>query len=207
MRATPGWVRLLRLSFVVLTLVTIGIQTWQSVVVRGFPITNLFSFFTVQSNLIAAAVLLWGALAPPAPARVRGAAVLYLSLTGIVYGLLLADLQADLQTMSPWIDTVLHRLMPLVMLVDWLADPPQVRLSVRSALIWLAYPLLYVLYTLVRGPFADWYPYPFLNPALSGGYPGVFAYCIVIALGVLVFAWLVVQIGNRLRLTTTPVRV
>ena len=34
---------------------------------------------------------------------------------------------------------------------------------------WLIFPIVYVVYSLVRGPIADWYPYPFLDPNLDGG--------------------------------------
>jgi hypothetical protein len=30
-----------------------------------------------------------------------------------------------------------------------------------------------MLYSLIRGPIADWYPYPFLNPDENEGYLGV----------------------------------
>ena len=53
--------------------------------------------------------------------------------------------------------------------------------SFRGGLIWLAYPLVYVVYSLIRGHVVDWYPYPFLDPG-PRGYTGVIQSGIGIAL-------------------------
>jgi len=202
--STRWWVRGYRAVFAALTLVAVAAQLSRSVS-AGFPAANFFSFFTIESNLFAAAVLLWGASGDadrrPAPVvdLVRGAATLYMGITGVVYGLLLAGYQQELQTTLPWVDIVAHRVMPLVLVADWLIDPPRRRLDLRRALVWLAYPLLYAAYSLIRGPLARWYPYPFLDPARVGGYGVVALYCLGIAAGALLFAWIVVAIGTRRR--------
>ena len=206
---TPGWIRIYRALFAVLALVAIVWQFSRGGTGPGSRPANFFSYFTIESNLFAAAVFLWGASgdADRRPASVvsliRGAAVLYMSVTGVVYGLLLNGYQQELQTTIPWVNTVVHQLMPLVLVADWLLDPPRDRLTIRRALIWLAYPLLYAVYSLIRGPIAGWYPYPFLNPDHVGGYGVVALYCVGIAIGTLLFTWLVVVTGRRLRLMMT----
>jgi hypothetical protein len=95
---------------------------------------------------------------------------------------------------------VLHRVIPVVMVADWLIDPPRAALELRRALIWLVYPLLFAAYSLMRGPIVGWYPYPFLDPAQVGGYGVVALYCLGIAAGALLFTWLVVSVGGTLRL-------
>ena len=144
---------------------------------------NFFSFFTIESNILAAAVLLYGAARPALVGRaqtsilVRGAAVLYMTVTFIVYGVLLSGYQEELQTTIPWVDTVVHRVLPIVMILDWIIDPPDNALTWRRALpFWLVPPAAYLVYSLIRGPIVDWYPYPFLNPDEVGGYAGVAAY-------------------------------
>lgn len=203
---TPGWMRIYRALFAMLALVAIAWQFSRGGTGPGARAANFFSYFTIEGNLFAAVVFLWGASgdADRRPASVvslvRGAAVLYMSVTGVVYGLLLDGYQQELQTTLPWVNTVVHQVMPLVLVADWLLDPPRGRLTVRRALIWLAYPLLYAAYSLIRGPIADWYPYPFLDPDRVGGYGVVALYCVGIALGTLLFAWLVVIAGRCLRL-------
>jgi hypothetical protein len=61
----------------------------------------------------------------------------------------------------------------------------------RWSLIWLAYPVLYLVYSLVRGAFVDWYPYPFINPVTSG-WPNLIGIGFTIALGSLLLTWLLV---------------
>ncbi|WP_323119834.1 Pr6Pr family membrane protein [Burkholderia alba] len=169
----------------------------------GFRLSNFFSYFTQLSNLYAAAVLLAGAwliARPPAPRleSARGAAVLYMSITGIVYELLLAHADSILHTTPPYTNWILHRIMPVVVLLDWLYVAPLVRLRGSHVLRWLAFPIAYLVYTLVRGPLVDWYPYPFVDPR-THGYMNVVWHCGAITLGGIAFAALVVWLGNRPR--------
>jgi len=98
----------------------------------------------------------------------RGAATLYMVTTGIVFAVLLSGLEAGVLTAVPWDNTVLHYIMPIVLIVDWLVDPPKARIAFKKALVWMIFPITYVVYTLVRGHYAAWYPYPFLNPDTKG---------------------------------------
>ncbi len=200
------WVRGYRLFFALLTIATVAYNFWANLDREDFSAVNYFSFFTIQSNLIGAAVFLIGAssLAPNPPTRtwdlVRGGAVIYLALTFFVYGILLSGLEGALQTRLPWVNAVLHQIFPVVVVADLLIRPLAHRLSFRQSLIWTIYPLAYLAYSLIRGPIANWYPYPFLNPDESGGYLGVAAYCVVILIGFLAFSALIVWISNHLRL-------
>ncbi|HST67738.1 MAG TPA: Pr6Pr family membrane protein [Mycobacteriales bacterium] len=158
---------------------------------------NFFSFFTVQSNVLAVVVLLVSGVADPRSERwafVRGAVTLYLVITGIVYAALLSDV--DVQLAAPWTDSVLHRIVPIMMLVDWLLLPPWTRASRARALTWLAFPLAYFAYSLLRGPIADWYPYPFLDPR-PHGYDHVLGYAVVLALGMALLALAVRRIAAQ----------
>jgi len=118
--------------------------------------------------------------------------------TGVVYGLLLSGYTAELDTAVIWVNNVVHRIMPVVMVLDWLVDSPRTALTLRRALVWLVFPLAYLAYTLVRGPIVDWYPYPFLDPDWpdGGGYPGVAIASVGIAVGVVAFSWVVVRVGE-----------
>ena len=61
-------------------------------------------------------------------------------------------------------------------------------------------PAAYLVYSLIRGPIVDWYPYPFLNPDEVGGYGGVAAYAVGIAALAALGTWVIVWIGHRVRL-------
>ncbi len=199
------WIRVYRMAFGVLTLVAIAYQAGDLADQGAFRPGNFFSFFTIQSNLFAAVVLLWGATRDPErrdPAAVdlvRGAATLYLSITGIVVAVLLSGMQEGLAVPVVWVDDVVHQIIPIVMVADWLIVPPTTRIAPRRVLIWIVYPLLYATYSLLRGTIVDWYPYPFLNPDHAGGYGVVALYVVGLTVSSLLVGWLVVFVGNRLR--------
>ncbi len=91
---------------------------------------NFFSFFTIQSNLVAAVALLVVGLRASRPRSLRlealrGASTLYMAITGVVFAVLLSNIQEDLQLTLPWVNTVLHQVMPIVLVLDWLLDPPR----------------------------------------------------------------------------------
>ncbi|MFI5005639.1 MAG: Pr6Pr family membrane protein [Solirubrobacterales bacterium] len=159
---------------------------------------DYFSYFTELSNLLAAGIFLAGALRPresrsPAFELLRGAAVLYMLTTGIVYAALLSGAHDS----SPWANTVLHQVMPIAVALDWLIDPPRSPLEPRrAALRWMAFPALYIAYTLLRGPLAHWYPYFFVSPHHPGGYLRVAVNCVAIALGQVAMALAIVAVGN-----------
>lgn len=167
----------------------------------GSPVANFLSYFTIESNILAGLVLVATGLMPLTARpgwwdRLRGAATLYMVTTGLVYNTLL--LNVDVGDLAPWANNVLHRVIPLVMLADWLIAPPRQRIERRTALLWLIFPILYCAYSLIRGPSADFYPYPFLDPRLDGGYGRVAIFIVVLAVVIFGLALLVAWAGNRM---------
>ena len=77
------------------------------------------------------------------------------------------------------VNSAMHQVTPAVLLVDWVCFPPWSRATYRAALGWLAFPLVYLAYSLSRGAAVDWYPYPFLDPRHPGGYGRVAAFAVV----------------------------
>lgn len=162
---------------------------------------QFFSYFTIESNLIAVVVLILSAL-PPANktqreriALLRGSSSLNMIVVGIVFSLLLAGLEGNL-TAAPWTNISLHYIMPAFVAFDWIMDLPKTRIAFRSALVWMIFPTVYLTYSLIRGHFVGWYPYPFLNPT-EQGYPGVAVTCIGIALGATLLTWMLARFTGR----------
>jgi hypothetical protein len=198
----------LRAGFAILALVAIAAQMLDLADRGVLNPVNFFSYFTIESNLIAVAALLWAAAAAAARSGpnprldfFRGAATTYMTVTFVVFALLLAD--TDVDTAIVWVDRVLHRVIPIVLMADWLIDPPAVRIDLRRAWWWLIYPLAWVAYTMIRGAIVGTYPYPFLDPA-NGGYGAVAIYSVAILVGMLLFIYAIVWIGNAMRARGSP---
>lgn len=184
----------------IMGLIAIIVQMTHGLRYNGLILSNFFSFFTIQSNILIVAVLVIGAIVStkqfysPQFQLVRGAVTTYIMTTGIVYFLFLRGMEAELQTTIPWVNFVLHTLLPLYALFDWLAAPSRNLISFRRMWLWILYPLAYLVYTLVRGPLVDWYPYPFLDPRISG-YGQVLISSIFITILILLCSLIV--IGSR----------
>ncbi len=168
---TEWWIRAYRLGFGVLGVVALLWIPVRNIDSATFSLTNYLSYFTIESNILGVIVLLVGGLlAPPGPRwqTFRGAVTLYMLITMVVYAVLLAGI--DVMLTDKWINDVEHRLIPVVLLLDWLLVPMTTRLRPTLELIglWLIFPVVYGVYCLIRGPIVDWYPYPFIDPRVQG---------------------------------------
>jgi FAR-17a/AIG1-like protein len=176
----------------------LGVATIATAAVNGHDLANFFSFFTIESNILAVVALLVGAVSDPRSERwafFRGGATLYMVITGIVYAVLLAHQDVGLTT--AWINDVLHRVMPLAMIADWALFGPWPRISYPGATRWLAVPAVYAVYSLIRGAINDWYPYPFLDPRHHAGYGRVAAIAALLAVVMALLAAVTNWIARR----------
>ena len=157
----------------------------------GTRLVRLFSYFTIQSNIlaaIAAGMLLWR---PDRRGRVfavlRLDALLCIAVTGIVYHAVLAGLQ-ELTPSGALANLMLHTVVPVGTVVAWLVVGPRPRLSPAVVGWSLVYPLGWIAYTFVRGALVDWYPYPFLDVATVGYGEALGATALVLAIAVVLVA-------------------
>jgi hypothetical protein len=164
---------------------------------RSGVFINFFSFFTIDSNVGAVVVFAIGAVClirnegdPRWFALLRASITTYMAVTFVVYNLLLRGIELPQGTTVPWSNEILHVVAPLLIVLDWFFAPGRRRLDWKDLRVIIAFPIVWVIYTLIRGPLAydeighkpTWYPYPFLNPALSPeGYWSVLFYVILIA--------------------------
>lgn len=179
----------------------VSLQFWTATEVRDLAtsITNFFSFFTIQSNVatavafaIGAVLLLRGgadAVDPRWYGVLRACVTTYMVTTGVVYNLLLRGVELPQGSTLGWSNEVLHVVVPILALVDWLFAPGRRRLGWGTVGVIVLYPIVWIVYTLIRGPFIfndltgalGWYPYPFLNPLGEGGYGTVALWSALIA--------------------------
>ncbi|MEV4612727.1 Pr6Pr family membrane protein [Kitasatospora sp. NPDC049258] len=143
-------------------------------------------YFTIESNVIVlgyfASAVYWmvrrGTVDAPAP-RLRGAATLYITITGLVAHVLLnhganplPGLGSGPEQLQNWSSFLLHYTTPVLVLADWLCLKPRNASRWRDLPLWLAFPLGYAVVTEVRAAlfpsFPLKYPYFFLDPTTEG---------------------------------------
>lgn len=171
----------------------------------GSNVTNFLSFFTVDSNILSAVLLIVGAVLLARKGEdprwfliARLSVVTYMVTTGVVYNLLLRGIELPQGSTLGWSNEILHVIAPLYLLLDWLFAPGRRTVAYRAIWIVIVFPLVWAIYTLIRGPFVVdevfgndyWYPYPFMNPITAPeGYFTVAFYMLLITI-VIAFAGL-----------------
>ncbi|MEO7745024.1 MAG: Pr6Pr family membrane protein [Actinomycetota bacterium] len=144
---------------------------------------NVFAFFTVQSNVLVAVTSARLALRPePGGAGQRAlrlAALVGIAVTGVVFHLALRQLQ-DLQGYAAFADLLLHTLSPLLCVAGWVCFGPRGAVDRRAVVGALAFPIAWLVFTLVRGAAVGFWPYPFLNVDVLG-LGAVLVNCVLVA--------------------------
>ncbi len=136
---------------------------------KGKPIGNFFGYFTILTNLLVALCFTVVLLSPSSRAgrffsrpAVQSGIALYIGIVGLVYSLALRALW-DPQGWQKTADMILHDIIPVLYLVYWIFFVLKGSLKWKDVLTWLIYPLIYIIYTTIRGAVTGWYPYPFID--------------------------------------------
>jgi hypothetical protein len=153
--------------------------------------SEYFAYVTVQSSLLAGFVCLIGAwrLWNMQAESIRfGLARLsvtgYAVIVGVVYNALLRGVPGDVRDAGyDWPvlpNEILHVWGPIFVFLDWLLSREGSKISFKSFLWVLAYPVVWISFTVVRGYSTGWWPYPFLDPTQPAGVGGMVTYIVVI---------------------------
>ena len=144
---------------------------------------QFFAYFTVLTNLLVAVVMTRAGLRRSATGRgmrrLEAATAVYMSVVGLGYSLLLRHLWTLTGT-AKVADMLLHDVAPLVYVAWWLVLAEKARLGWRNVLVFLIWPLIYLVATLVDGAISGWYPYPFFDAGTRG-----YAYVLAVSAGFL----------------------
>ena len=171
-------------------------------------LTRLFSYFTIDSNLLVGATSTALAVNPHRDGRVfrvlRIDGLLCIAVTGIVYHSVLSG-NAELSAAGAVSNVLLHSSVPIVAVAAWLLAGPRPRIDPATRWWSVALPLVWIVYTFTRGSIVDWYPYPFLDVAVVG-LPRSLANTAVVAVIFLVLARAAELLERRLRPAPAPER-
>ena len=137
-------------------------------------IIRYFSFFTILTNLIVA--ICCTTLLSRSNSTLKNffskqntltAIAVYITIVGLVYNIILRFLWKP-EGLQWIIDELLHSVIPLLFIVLWLFFIPKGKILWKSVLAWLLYPLIYLIFILMRGPSSSFYPYPFIDVSKIG---------------------------------------
>lgn len=171
----------------------------------GNRIVRVFSFFTIQSNVLCCVTSARLALSPAHDGRLwrtaRLASLFGITLTGLVYVTVLARTHDPNGWMEAFTNGVFHYIVPVMMVLGWLLFGPRPRIDGRTIAVAFGWPVAWVVYTLIHGAVTKWYPYPFTDVPTHGYAVVLFNSVLVVVVLLLVTAlfWL----GDR-RLPSRP---
>ncbi len=173
-RTARAWFALNSLVVVVALAIQIPITAANTTGAFDTPVArvaNLFTYFTILTNVLVAATSLLLAVDRNRRSTLfrtlRLDALLGIIVTGIVYHAVLAALY-DLHGAEWFADLLFHTVSPVLAVLGWVLFGPRGLIDRRVVALSLLYPVVWLAFTLVRGALIDWYPYPFLDVTVSG---------------------------------------
>lgn len=129
-------------------------------------LVRFISYLTIWSNILVAWSTLTLALGSDRDTRLWRAlrldAVIVCFGGGVVHFFFLRPI-LHLHGADALADHLLHQVVPLLAVIGWLVFGPRGRVSGADLLPFMVVPVFWLVYTLVRGAFVDWYPYPFID--------------------------------------------
>jgi len=167
-------------------------------------VINFLSYFTILSNLLIALCVTFSVFLPKTKigiffsgTSVQTAITLYIFIVALVYNVVLRGIW--IVTGWQWVvDNLLHVLNPILYILYWLIFTSKEKLSWKNGIYWTFFPLVYLVYSLVRGSLVNWYPYPFLN-LTNIGYSKVLMNVGVMIILFFIAGLLLIVISNRFR--------
>jgi hypothetical protein len=171
-------------------------------------LVNLFSYFTIQSNIL---VLVAAAVIAVRPDRggtafgiLRLGGLVGITLTGFIFATVLAG-TADFDGIAWWYDKIFHYVVPAMAVIGYVFFRPRTRLD-PSAMWFVVWPVAWLAYTLIRGgvshpafPLSSTrtsdFPYDFLDYDQHGGW-AVAAVSVVVTVVAVALAWGYVKLSQ-----------
>lgn len=160
----------------------------------GKALAHLSQFFTILTNTIILVLMTLIAAGRNPDARLVKAAVIAIIVVGLVYHWLLAHL-VELSGLTLLVDHGVHTIVPLLCLSWWIAWAPKPGFFAGDLLLWIAWPVIYCIYILVRASGSGFYPYPFLDlPEI--GWTGLATNVVGLTIGFIVIGLILTAIGR-----------
>lgn len=178
--ATIAW---LAVIVQIILAVKTGIGNGQSAIAG---VVNTLSYFTILTNLLVAFVCTASVLHGESDnfltlPSTQSAVAVYIFIVGLTYSLLLRSIWEP-TGLSAVLDIALHDVTPVLYVLYWFFFVPKGTLRWSQPIYWLIYPVLYIIYCIVRGAITGLYPYYFVDVTLLG-YPRALTNTVLLLLG------------------------
>lgn len=190
----------------------LGSVAWQVTdrIVNGvFRPEEYFAYFSIVSAILAGLVLVttgMGLLLKIDDTKWVEIARLSLAtamvIVGVVYHLLLADAAPDIRDgdyqWPVFPNEMIHTYAPIFFALDYVLSVRAFRVKLRAALWVAVYPVVWLLFSVVRGIATGWWPYWFLDPTGEIGLSGMLSYIGAITAFFLVLGFVMLAIKKAI---------
>jgi hypothetical protein len=148
--------------------------------VWGAGLWHSLDYFTETTNILAALTFSWLAVRArgPVSSRALGLVVPSVVLVVLVYWPILYPISSHKQGMMGT-NVLIHAIIPALVVLYYVFFTVNRTQERRDPLLWLLYPVAYLVFIQTRGVFDHKYPYFFVNP-LKVGMPMVVVYSLII---------------------------
>ena len=163
-------------------LITLAILAWFAlaaqlyIIIRyrnssvGATVVQYFSYYTILTNLMIAWVTTTMYIRKEGTSgkqKMLTAILVYIMTVGLTYNTILRSLWKP-QGLQLLADNLLHSVIPFLYLLFWIIFVRKQSMQWKDVFPWLIYPLLYLVYILLRGAYFGLYPYPFIDVGQLG---------------------------------------
>jgi hypothetical protein len=208
---------LFKIFLVALRLLTgiglIGSVIWQvtdRTLNNNFRPFEYFAYFSIVTAIFAGALLLVvGVRALRNLEEGKRLEIARLSLTvamvvvGVVYHALLSDVANDVRdgdyVWPVFPNEFIHTYAPMLIVLEYLVSQKTFNIRLRAALWVAVFPLVWLMFSVIRGSITNWWPYWFINPNGEAGFVGMLSYIGAITAFFLTLGFIVLGVKKLLR--------
>ena len=191
----------------------IGSVIWQvtdRTLNNNFRPFEYFAYFSIITAIFAGALLLVvGVRALRNLEEGKRLEIAKLSLTvamvvvGVVYHALLSDVANDVRdgdyVWPVFPNEFIHTYAPILIVLEYLVSQKTFNIRLRAALWVAVFPLVWLMFSVIRGSITNWWPYWFINPNGEAGLIGMLSYIGAITAFFLTLGFIVLGVKKLLR--------
>lgn len=166
------------LAITIIGWVTLSIRLYLRITEYNFSAVEstiqFFSYFTILTNLFVTIYCTNQLLKPNEKntsilnkPETLTALMVFILIVGLVYHIALKPIWNP-EGMQMILSEICHTFIPLGAFILWIISDNKKTIELKRLLKWLLYPIIYIVFVLIRGNYANFYPYPFLDVQTLG---------------------------------------